>query len=219
MMERILIIEDDLHIGDMVARVLTKEGYAVSRSYSGTEALFVIAENEPDLVLLDLMLPGFSGEELLDKLSAFPVIVVSAKADVDSRVELLNSGAVDYITKPFDVRELLARIKIALKNKKTCSFTFGDLKIDPVTKNFYCGGKEIRLTRTEYAIIKLLIQNPAQVIAKHIMLEEIARDTPDCTESSLKVHISNLRRKLRETGGNESIETVWGIGFKLKRLK
>ena len=215
-MERILIIEDDLHIGDMVARVLTKEGYAVSRSYSGTEALFVIAENEPDLVLLDLMLPGFSGEELLDKLSAFPVIVVSAKADVDSRVELLNSGAVDYITKPFDVRELLARIKIALKNKKTCSFTFGDLKIDPVTKNFYCGGKEIRLTRTEYAIIKLLIQNPAQVIAKHIMLEEIARDTPDCTESSLKVHISNLRRKLREAGGNESIETVWGIGFKLK---
>ena len=218
-MERILIIEDDLHIGDMVALVLTKEGYAVSRSYSGTEALFVIAENEPDLVLLDLMLPGFSGEELLDKLSAFPVIVVSAKADVDSRVELLNSGAVDYITKPFDVRELLARIKIALKNKKTCSFTFGDLKIDPVTKNFYCGGKEIRLTRTEYAIIKLLIQNPAQVIAKHIMLEEIARDTPDCTESSLKVHISNLRRKLREAGGNESIETVWGIGFKLKRLK
>ena len=218
-MERILIIEDDLHIGDMVARVLTKEGYAVSRSYSGTEALFVIAENEPDLVLLDLMLPGFSGEELLDKLSAFPVIVVSAKADVDSRVELLNSGAVDYITKPFDVRELLARIKIALKNKQTCSFTFGDLKIDPVTKNFYCGGKEIRLTRTEYAIIKLLIQNPAQVIAKHIMLEEIARDTPDCTESSLKVHISNLRRKLREAGGNESIETVWGIGFKLKRLK
>ena len=218
-MEHILIIEDDLHIGDMVARVLTKEGYGVSRSYSGTEALFVIAENEPDLVLLDLMLPGFSGEELLDKLSAFPVIVVSAKADVDSRVELLNSGAVDYITKPFDVRELLARIKIALKNKKTCSFTFGDLKIDPVTKNFYCGGKEIRLTRTEYAIIKLLIQNPAQVIAKHIMLEEIARDTPDCTESSLKVHISNLRRKLREAGGNESIETVWGIGFKLKRLK
>lgn len=218
-MEHILIIEDDLHIGDMVARVLTKEGYAVSRSYSGTEALFVIAENEPDLVLLDLMLPGFSGEELLDKLSAFPVIVVSAKADVDSRVELLNSGAVDYITKPFDVRELLARIKIALKNKKTCSFSFGDLKIDPVTKNFYCGGKEIRLTRTEYAIIKLLIQNPAQVIAKHIMLEEIARDTPDCTESSLKVHISNLRRKLREAGGNELIETVWGIGFKLKRLK
>lgn len=218
-MEHILIIEDDLHIGDMVARVLTKEGYAVSRSYSGTEALFVIAENEPDLVLLDLMLPGFSGEELLDKLSAFPVIVVSAKADVDSRVELLNSGAVDYITKPFDVRELLARIKIALKNKKTCSFTFGELKIDPVTKNFYCGGKEIRLTRTEYAIIKLLIQNPAQVIAKHIMLEEIARDTPDCTESSLKVHISNLRRKLREAGGNESIETVWGIGFQLKRLK
>lgn len=218
-MERILIIEDDLHIGDMVARVLTKEGYSVSRSYSGTEALFVIAENEPDLVLLDLMLPGFSGEELLDKLSAFPVIVVSAKADVDSRVELLNSGAVDYITKPFDVRELLARIKIALKNKKTCSFSFGDLKIDPITKNFYCGGKEIRLTRTEYAIIKLLIQNPAQVIAKHIMLEEIARDTPDCTESSLKVHISNLRRKLREAGGNESIETVWGIGFKLKRLK
>ena len=218
-MEHILIVEDDSHIGDMVARVLTKEGYAVSRSYSGTEALFVIAENEPDLVLLDLMLPGFSGEELLDKLSAFPVIVVSAKADVDSRVELLNSGAVDYITKPFDVRELLARIKIALKNKKTCSFTFGDLKIDPVTKNFYCGGKEIRLTRTEYAIIKLLIQNPAQVIAKHIMLEEIARDTPDCTESSLKVHISNLRRKLREAGGNESIETVWGIGFKLKRLK
>lgn len=217
-MEHILIVDDDVHIGDMLAEVLKKEGYAVSRAYSGTEALFVFDGGKPDLVLLDLMLPGLSGEEVLRRLSSLPVIVVSAKVDVDSKVELLTSGAIDYVTKPFDVRELLARVKIALREKKPAPLSFGDLSLDTGTKNVICGGQEIHLTRTEYAILKLLMQNPAKVIAKSVLLEDIAGDTPDCTETSLKMHVSNLRKKLRAADGKEHIEAVWGIGFKMADL-
>ena len=176
----------------------------------------MLANSKPDLVLLDLMLPGLSGEEVLYKFSSLPVIVVSAKADVDSKVGLLNSGAVDYVTKPFDVRELLARIKIAIREKKTTPLSFGNLQLDTSTKNVFCNGQEIHLTRTEYAILKRLMQNPLKVVAKHILLEHIAQDTPDCTESSLKMHVSNLRKKLREADGHDYIEAVWGIGFKLR---
>ena len=214
-MEHILIVDDDVHIGDMLAEVLKREGYAVLRAYSGTEALLVLKGNRPDLVLLDLMLPGLSGEEVLFRLSSLPVIVVSAKADVDSKVGLLTSGAVDYVTKPFDVRELLARIRIVLREKKNIPLSFGNLSLDAGTKSVFCGEEEIHLTRTEYAILKILMQNPLKVIAKSVLLEDIAYDTPDCTEGSLKMHVSNLRKKLRAADGKEHIEAVWGIGFKM----
>lgn len=217
-MEHILIVDDDVHIGDMLAEVLKREGYAVLRAYSGTEALLVLKGNRPDLVLLDLMLPGLSGEEVLFRLSSLPVIVVSAKADVDSKVGLLTSGAVDYVTKPFDVRELLARIRIVLREKKNIPLSFGNLSLDAGTKSVFCGEKEIHLTRTEYAILKILMQNPLKVIAKSVLLEDIAYDTPDCTEGSLKMHVSNLRKKLRAADGKEHIEAVWGIGFKMVDL-
>ena len=116
-MKQILIIDDDIHIGNMLEEVLTREGYAVTRAYSGTEALLSITVKKPDLVLLDLMLPGLSGEEVLPQIKNIPVIIISAKGDIDDKVELLLGGAVDYVTKPFEIRELLARIQVQLRKQ------------------------------------------------------------------------------------------------------
>lgn len=218
-MDHILIVDDDIHIGNMLEEVLLKEGFAVLRAYSGTEALLLLTTARPNLVLLDLMLPGLSGEEVLKKLQGIPVIVISAKVDVDSKVELLLSGAADYVTKPFEIRELLARIQVVLRGKKIPPaeiFCFSELRLNTETKNVFFRENEIHLTRTEYAILKLLMQNPKRVITKSVLLERVAEDTPDCTESSLKIHISNLRKKLRAVSGKDHIEAVWGIGFKLK---
>ena len=183
-MKRILIIDDDIHIGNMLEEALSKEGYEVLRAYSGTEALLVLAGAKPDLILL------------------------------------LLGGAVDYVTKPFHMRELLARIFVHLKNAESMTafseLTFGDIVLAIDTHTVKAGDTEIKLTRTEYAILKLLMQNPTQVVTKSLLLERISADTPDCTESSLKMHISNLRKKLREVTDKDYIEAVWGIGFKMR---
>lgn len=221
-MKQILIIDDDMHIGNMEEELLTHEGYEVRRAYSGTEAAMAVAAHKPDLILLDLMLPGISGEELLPEIKDIPVIVVSAKIDIDSKVDLLMGGAADYITKPFDTKELLARISVALRNSEGKSglnaeiLSFDDILLNTVTHETTVCGNAVRLTKTEFAILKLLMHNPKQVVAKSVILDRISADTPDCVESSLKVHISNLRRKLREQSGKDYIEAVWGIGFKMK---
>lgn len=220
-MKTIAIIDDDIYIGNMLEEVLHREGYRILRAYSGTEAIYLLSENTPDLVLLDLMLPGLSGEEVLPKIKGIPVIVLSAKADVEDKVKLLLSGAADYMTKPFDTRELLARITVCLRSGSTPDtsvFSYGELRLDTGTHIVTVQDIPVRLTKTEYAILKLLLQNPRQVIAKSVMLDRIAADTPDCTDSSLKQHVSNLRKKLREAGGRDYIEAVWGIGFKLAEL-
>lgn len=215
----IAIVDDDVHIGDMVEELLRREGYNVIRAYSGTEALLLLSGSRPDLILLDLMMPGLSGEEVLPKISGIPVIVVSAKVGIDDKVKLLLGGAVDYITKPFDTEELLARIQVHLRQsisrELAPTYIVGDLKLDSSSHNVTMDEKEIKLTKTEYAILKLLMQNSGQVIAKSVILDRISEDTPDCTESSLKIHISNLRKKIREVSGKEYIEAVWGIGFKI----
>lgn len=219
-MKKILIIDDDIHIGNMLEETLTREGYGVSRAYSGTEALFVLSGFKPDLVLLDLMLPGLNGEEVLPKIKDIPVIIVSAKVDVDDKVASLLGGAVDYVTKPFNTKELLARIAVQLRIAANIpaanDLTFDDITLNTDSHIATIGANEIKLTRTEYAILRLLMQNPSQVITKSLMLERISEDTPDCTESSLKMHVSNLRRKLREINNKDYIEAVWGIGFKLR---
>ncbi len=219
-MKKIAVIDDDIYIGDMVEEILKKEGYSVLRAYSGTEAVYLLKEHRPDLILLDLMLPGLTGEQVLPLVQGIPVIVVSAKADVADKVKLLRDGAADYITKPFDTRELLARINVQLRMAGSLgsigSLTFGGLNLDLDSHSLSVNGQAVRLTRTEYAILKLLMQNPRQVLTKSLLLERISTDTPDCTESSLKIHVSNLRRKLRETGGRDYIESVWGIGYKMQ---
>lgn len=219
-MKTIAIIDDDIYIGDMLEELLTKEGYFVIRAYSGTEAVYMLSQNTADLVLLDLMLPGMSGEDVLKLVKDIPVIVISAKLDVDDKVKLLLEGASDYITKPFDTKELLARITVQLRSENSKSIrsliSVGDLTLDTTSLTLTLKGTEIKLTRTEYAILKLLMENPKQVIAKSVLLDKISMDTPDCTERSLKQHISNLRKKLQEIDTTDYIETVWGIGFKIK---
>ncbi len=218
----ILIIEDDLHIGNMLEETLTAEGYSVLRAFSGTEALLVLSQKTPDLVLLDLMLPGLSGEELLPKIKDIPVIVVSAKADTAGKVDLLIGGAVDYVTKPFEMSELLARITVQLRRKsqgtEKSELYFNDLTLNLDTHTAHIGNSEIRLTRTECAILKLLMQNPTRPVGKLTILEKISEDTPDCTERSLKQHISNVRKKLQAVSGKDYIEAVYGIGFKMKNI-
>lgn len=219
-MKNILIIDDDIPIGNVLEEILSKEGYGISRAFSGTEAILVLAHSKPDLILLDLMLPGLNGEDVLPLIKGIPAIIVSAKMDIDNKVSLLLGGAADYITKPFHTKELLARIAVQLRHaaiSETSSLlAFHELKLDSNTHIAAINNTEVKLTRTEFAILKLLMQNPSQVITKSLMLERISQDTPDCTESSLKMHISNLRKKLREASHKDYIEAVWGIGFKLR---
>ncbi len=217
-MHTILIIDDDLHIGNMLTEVLEQNGYCVWRAYSGTEALLLLSSQTPDLVLLDLMLPGLAGEELLPRIKNIPVIVVSAKVDVDHKVNLLLGGAVDYVTKPFHTKELLARISVALRGDHAPQ---GLLHFDAITLHadshaVWVADKEVKLTRTEYAILKCLMQNRTQAVSKSRLLDLICLDTPDCTEGSLKIHVSNLRKKLRDVSGKDYIEAVWGIGFRMQ---
>lgn len=218
-MKNILIVDDDIHIGDMVEGMLKREGYAVSRAYSGTEALLILSQSKPDLVLLDLMLPGLSGEEVLPQVKGIPVIVISGKADVDDKVNLLLGGAVDYVTKPFHLKELAARIEVHLRNADLGSvntLVFDDLALDVNKCMVAVQEHEVGLTRTEYAILKQLMQRPDKVITKMRLLDDLVEDTPDCTEDSLRVHVSHLRVKLREVSGKDYIESVWGIGYKMK---
>lgn len=221
-MNNILIIEDDTDISNLMVKALTNAGYRCTQAFSGTEALLVLSKSKPDLVLLDLTLPGLNGEKVLPQIKGIPVIVVSAKVDVDNKVNLLLGGAADYITKPFHTKELLARIAVQLRNTAMTSIvstlTFDDITLNTDTHIVTISGAEIKLTRTEYAILKLLMQNPSQVITKTQLLERINEDTPDCTENSLKTHISHLRSKLREVRGKDYIEAVWGIGFKMKEI-
>lgn len=219
-MQTILIIDDDAAIGDLAQEVLEREGYAVQRAYSGTEALLLLKEQRPDLVLLDLMLPGLSGEEVLSRIQDIPVIVVSARTAVQDKVGLLLGGAADYLTKPFDTKELLARVAVRLREYSrsplSAVYTCGSLTLDTASRSVSVMGTLVMLTRTEFAILKLLMQNPGQVLAKSVLLDRLSMDTPDCTESSLKTHVSHLRSKLREVSGQDHIEAVWGIGFRLR---
>ncbi len=218
-MHHILIIDDDTYINNMLSEALTREGYQVSCAFSGTEALLLLQNLRPDLILLDLMLPGLSGDQLLPKISEIPVIVVSARTDSDEKVNLLLGGAVDYVTKPFALRELLARITVHLRTppaKETRDIlTIDTLSLDTTSHEVSISDQTQKLTKTEFAILKLLMCNPGQAISKSHILEKISADTPDCTEGSLKQHVSNLRKKLRELDGKEHIESVWGIGFRL----
>lgn len=218
-MSHILIIDDDIHINEMLEEVLIQEGYQVSHAYSGTEALLFLANEKPDLILLDLMLPGLTGEEVLSQIEKNPVIVMSAKVEVKDKVALLLNGAEDYITKPFEIEELLARIVVQLR-KSTRSdssekLMYREITVNMVTHEAWVGEHEVKLTKTEFAILKILLEHPKQVITKTVLLDRVSEETPDCMESSLRVHISNLRKKLREISGKDYIEAVWGIGFKM----
>lgn len=218
-METILIVEDNIDIHNFIKEVLEKKQYKVLDAYSGTEALMLIEKENINLILLDLMLPGLNGEEIIKKVKNIPIIVISAKISPEDKVNVLLNGANDYITKPFNKDELLARIAVQLRineNKNVNKeLKYKNMFLNEKNHTLYINNKQIYLTKTEYAILKQLLLNPKQVITKTKLIELINIDTLDGDENSLKVHISNIRRKIRNVTEDEYIESVWGIGYKM----
>lgn len=219
-LKKILIVEDDVSIHNVIEELLKKENYITYNAYSGTEALLLLEKEKYDLILLDLMLPAISGEEIIEKIKNTPIIVLSAKVSSEDKVNCLLSGANDYITKPFDIKELVARIKVQLRSKNKSNIIetikYKDLELLNDSHTLLINNKKVNLTKTEYAILKHLLLNSNQVITKNKLLDLISLDTEDCDENSLRVHISNLRKKIRDYTEYEYIESVWGIGFKIK---
>ena len=218
-METIAVIEDNVLTGDLITEILMEKGFHVIRAYSGTEALYLLQLKRPDLILLDLVLPGLDGEGVLEHIKGTPVIVLSAKAEVEDKIHLLNEGACDYITKPFNAGELIARIFVQLRKEKNSGnqtdesiLSVGDITLDPLSLNVVTQSQDVKLTKTECVILK---SRSRYTLSKDMLLDSISYETPDCTEKSLKQHIYNLRKKLCSINSGVRIETVRGVGFKL----
>lgn len=220
-METILIVEDDVHINAMLAEALTKAGYTCRQAYSGTEGRLLLEQQTCALVLLDLMLPGLSGEELLGELrsrSGIPVIVLTAKDSLDEKIDLLVGGADDYITKPFEIKEVLARIQVQLRHQQPegTVVSCGGMTLNRNTFSVTIDGVEISgITRQEFAILDLLLRHPGRVFSKEDIFEYAWQEAYMGETKTLDVHISNIRKKIKRITDQGYIETVWGIGYRL----
>ena len=219
-MKKILVVEDDNTTHKLIEETLKKENYLVKNAYSGTEALTIIKNDNIDLILLDLMLPGIDGEDIIKKINkTIPIIVISAKTSPIDKAKVLLDGANDYITKPFEKIELLARIKVQLRisNNQNKNLKYGDIELLKDNKTMEINKNKISLTRTEYTIMRELILAPNKVVTKTRLLDLISINAENCDENSLKVHISNIRKKIRKNTQEEYIEAIWGIGYKIKK--
>ncbi|QAA33418.1 response regulator transcription factor [Clostridium manihotivorum] len=224
----ILVVEDDNSINNLIAKVMRKNHYNVVQAYSGTEALLYIDREKFQMIILDLMLPGLSGEELIEKIrenETMPIIIVSAKIDKESKLKLFKLGADDYITKPFDVEELSVRVEANLRRyisfssseKSNDRLVFKDIILDRDTKEVEVNGKNIILTAREFNILELLLTHPKKVFSKANIFESVWEDEYLCDDNTINVHMSNLRNKLQKANPSEEyIETIWGMGYKLK---
>lgn len=218
-MKRILVVEDDDTIHKVIKDSLESEHYTVKSAYSGTEALTIIESENLDLIILDLMLPGINGEKIVKKVNkSIPIIVISAKTSTNDKVEVLLNGANDYITKPFSKKELLARVQVQFRinSNQTKKLKYKDIELLEDYKTIKIKNNKLTLTKTEYTIMKELLTNPKKVVTKSRLLDLISIDAENCDENSLKVHISNIRKKFRTITHDEYIDAVWGIGFKIK---
>lgn len=222
---KILIIEDDADINNLIFESLTKNGYTCLQAFSGTEAILCLERETFSLVIMDLMLPGISGEDLFPKLKNLqniPVIVVSAKDSLDSKINLLTSGAEDYITKPFEIQELVARVGVQIRRfakseERSKRLQYKDLVLDQASFIASVNGEEIVLTKQEFKILELLLSHPNKVFSKQDIYDYAWDDIYIGEDKTINVHISNIRKKLKEVSSEEYIETVWGIGFRLAR--
>ncbi|MDF2906922.1 MAG: DNA-binding response regulator [Herbinix sp.] len=225
---KILVIEDDADISRILCRYLTKEQYQVTPAYSGTEARLQLKLDTFHLVLLDLMLPGVSGEELITEIrEAFqlPILVISAKTALEDKVKALKNGADDYITKPFDREEVLARVGALLRRsmprtpnetpKESSIYRFKQLSLNPVSREVQVIGNPISLTAYEFDILQLMLQNPDRVFTKEQLYQDIWKAGYYGEDNTINVHISNIRKKIKEFDEASYIKTVWGIGFKI----
>lgn len=236
-MPNILIVEDDININNLLCEVLRKAGYTCEQAFSGTEAklLLDIKEKAYTLVLLDLMLPGASGEEVLKEIrkqGRLPVIVLTAKDSMDDKIGVLTDGADDYITKPFEIREVLARIQVQLRHieaetevktkagiqegQGSGRLEFRDMVLTRSTFEVSIGGRVLpKITKQEFAILELLLKNPKQVFSKEDIFEYAWNEPYMGETKTLDVHISNIRKKIKTVTPDEYIETIWGIGYRL----
>lgn len=224
MSNTVLIIEDDTEISDMLRILLGQNGYQTVCAYSGTEGALV-HNKDVDLILLDLMLPGKSGEEIIRELKQkhnVPVIVMSAIHDVNKKVDLFGLGADDYITKPFHNEELLARISARLRtsadNNSPKILTYKDIVLSGENFSVRCNNIEIELSKTEFSLLQLLMENPNRTCTKSMIYDNVWDYENSADDNTLNVHISKLRRKLKDCNPDEEyIETVWGVGYRLKK--
>ena len=216
----ILIIEDDVLLNDMTKRLLTQHGYCVTSAYSGSEALLLMEKGTFDLILLDLMLPGIPGETVLEKIKStmdIPIIGVSAKTDIDSKVNLIRNGADDYITKPFDNQAVLRRFQKSTGPNNGKMLHFKDLSLDTEAMEAKIGNTPIALTRYEYLILQLLMSAPSKVFTKNNIFESVWNENFIGDDNAINVHIGNLRKKFAKVNPEEKyIQTVWGLGFKMQ---
>lgn len=227
-MYRILIVEDDLEINGLLAEFLKDNGYEVFCQYDGLHVLDCLQENKIDLLLLDIMIPYRSGDIVLSDLRrhfTIPVIIISAKETTQNKIDLLRLGADDYITKPFDMEEVLARIESNLRRVKFQSGTqeilqYEDLILDYEKNVASVQGMELSLTAKEFAILELLMKYPDKIFSKSNLFQSVWETEYINEDNTLNVHISNLRNKLKTIcPEKEFIDTVWGIGYRLHRAK
>lgn len=226
--KKILVVEDDSDINGLLCKILIQNGYDVRGAYSGSEAKMCIEQFEYDLIILDLMLPGVSGEELIKEIRKnyfMPIIVSSAKTSTEDKISVLRLGADDFIIKPFDINELLARVeaqlrrytKFSTKNNINNKIIHKNLELDIDSRQVFVNKKEVNLTVIEFDILNLLITNPNKVFTRSNLFESVWNDEFMGYDNTVNVHVSNLRNKLSKFDkDNEYIQTVWGIGFKLK---
>ena len=224
----ILIVEDDQDINSLLYNILKKEGYNIRSAYSGTEAKMCMEHYDYDLIILDLMLPGVTGEELINeirKIKNMPIIVVSAKITQEDKINVLKLGADDFISKPFDIYEVIARVQAQLRRYKDFSiskskdskFKYKNIILDSESRQVAIKNEAISLTLREFAILELLISNPNKVFTRANLFETVWENEFLGDDNTVNVHVSNLRSKLSKADKDtEYIQTVWGIGFKLK---
>lgn len=223
----ILVVEDDNDINQLLCRIIKKSNYFPQPAYSGTEAMIYLDKQKWDLVLLDLMLPGMTGEEILAEIKSMgsiPIIIISAKSEMQTKIDCLRSGADDFISKPFDVEEVSARIDALLRRSTQVYETsmsneliHKDIVIDLEAKTVVVNGATLTLTSREYAILVLLMESPKKVFSKPNLFESVWKEPFHGDDNTVNVHMSNLRNKLGKANPNEDyIETIWGMGYRLK---
>ncbi|HJD24899.1 MAG TPA: response regulator transcription factor [Candidatus Blautia intestinipullorum] len=220
----IMVVEDDTNINNLLKTALEKAGYKVLQAFSGTEAELILQMKESiSLVLLDLMLPGISGEEVLKHIrdrGNLPVIVLTARDSLDEKIGMLTQGADDYITKPFEIPEVIARIQVQLRHAgrgiENKQMTYRNLVLDKTTYQVRIDRKEVpQITKQEFAILELLVSHPKQVFSKEDIFSYAWNEPYMGETKTLDVHISNIRKKIKRVTTDEYIETVWGIGYRL----
>lgn len=219
-MKKILIIEDEEKIRRVLQLELEHEGYEVETAEDGGEGLKKFNKKRYDLILLDLMLPKLSGEEVCKRvreISEIPIIILTAKDQIKNKIELLDMGADDYLTKPFDIEELFARMRVIFRNKNNFKekdfLNYGDLKLDINLKKLYVAGEEIAITKREYSLMEYFIINKELVLSREKILENIWGYDYDGEEKIVDVYINTLRKKI----GKDYIDTVRGFGYILRR--